>query len=99
VQWRLHQPSFALYLGQPTELRPPRQGELALVRLDRLPPAQPPELPATASAGLASPDLVAPADAAVRAAAPAPARWRLVHQGQGYGLLLWLAAEPASDTP
>ncbi|MEY4749118.1 MAG: hypothetical protein RIQ60_1332 [Pseudomonadota bacterium] len=39
VQWRLHQPSFAFYLGRATPVRPPRQGELALVRLDRLPPA------------------------------------------------------------
>jgi hypothetical protein len=132
VQWRLHQPSFALYLGQPTELRPPRQGELALVRLDRLPPAYPPvaspAVPATAAVGQGNvngPDKAGTANAAKAAnstvtaetansgttadtsvpAAPSPspaiasARWRLLHQGQGYGLLLWLAAEPASDSP
>lgn len=37
VQWQLHQPSFAFYRGQVTELRPPVPGELALVRQDRLP--------------------------------------------------------------
>jgi 4-amino-4-deoxy-L-arabinose transferase-like glycosyltransferase len=66
VQWRLHQPSFAFYLGRPTSVRPPRPGELALVRLDRLP-------------------------------ADHPERWRLLHQGRGYGLLLWVDAQPAPD--
>jgi hypothetical protein len=84
VQWRLHQPSFALYLGRPTEVRPPRQGELALVRLDRLPAA-------------------APAKVATAAPIDAPAatleRWRMLYQSRGYGLLLWLAAEQAPDTP
>jgi 4-amino-4-deoxy-L-arabinose transferase-like glycosyltransferase len=37
VQWGLHQPSFAVYRGQATPRRPPRDGELALVRLDQLP--------------------------------------------------------------
>ncbi|MFM2066484.1 MAG: hypothetical protein RLZZ584_1393 [Pseudomonadota bacterium] len=41
VQWRMHQPSFAFYLGQPTPPRAPRRGELALVRLDRLPAERP----------------------------------------------------------
>jgi 4-amino-4-deoxy-L-arabinose transferase-like glycosyltransferase len=69
VQWRLHQPSFAFYLGRPTLVRAPRQGELAFVRLDRLPPAQ-----------------------------ASPQRWRLLHQGRGYGLLLWLDEQsPAPD--
>jgi hypothetical protein len=86
VQWRLHQPSFALYLGRSTDVRPPRQGELALVRLDRLPADAP---PASATIGL-------PASAAPTAA---PERWRLLYQDRGYGLLLWLAAEPAPDTP
>ncbi len=36
VQWGLHQPSFALYLGRPTPRRAPLPGELALVRIDRL---------------------------------------------------------------
>jgi 4-amino-4-deoxy-L-arabinose transferase-like glycosyltransferase len=68
VQWRLHQPSFAFYLGQPTPPRAPRTGELALVRLDRLP-------------------------------ADRPERWRMLHQGRGYGLLLWLDELPAPDGP
>jgi hypothetical protein len=88
VQWRLHQPSFALYLGRPTELRPPRQGELALVRLDRLPAA----VPAAAATG-------ARADAPADAPAATPERWRMLYQSRGYGLLLWLAGEPAPDTP
>lgn len=37
VQWALHQPSFAVYRGQPTPRRAPQDGELALVRLDQLP--------------------------------------------------------------
>ncbi|MDP4302100.1 ArnT family glycosyltransferase [Leptothrix discophora] len=36
VQWGLHQPSFAFYLGQPAPRRAPEAGELALVRADRL---------------------------------------------------------------
>ncbi len=36
VQWGLHQPSFALYLGRPTPRRAPKPDELALVRVDRL---------------------------------------------------------------
>lgn len=42
VQWRLHQPSFALYLGQPTPQRPPQPGERALLRQDDLPRLPPP---------------------------------------------------------
>jgi 4-amino-4-deoxy-L-arabinose transferase-like glycosyltransferase len=37
VQWGLHQPSFAVYRGQATPRRAPRDGELALVRMDQLP--------------------------------------------------------------
>jgi 4-amino-4-deoxy-L-arabinose transferase-like glycosyltransferase len=37
VQWGLHQPSFAVYQGQATPRRAPKDGELALVRLDQLP--------------------------------------------------------------
>jgi len=36
VQWGLHQPSFAVYRGQPTPRRAPLDGELALVRRDQL---------------------------------------------------------------
>ncbi len=36
VQWGLHLPSFALYLGQACPRRAPRAGELALVRSDQL---------------------------------------------------------------
>lgn len=36
VQWKLHQPSFAVYRGQPTPRRAPAPGELALVRVDQL---------------------------------------------------------------
>lgn len=37
VQWALHQPSFAVYREQETPRRAPRDGELALVRVDELP--------------------------------------------------------------
>jgi hypothetical protein len=37
VQWTVNQPSFAWRLGAVTPKRPPQAGELALVRLDRLP--------------------------------------------------------------
>lgn len=37
VQWGLHQPSFAVYREQETPRRAPRDGELALVRMDQLP--------------------------------------------------------------
>ena len=37
VQWQLHQPSFAFYRQQAAMRRDPAPGELALVRLDRLP--------------------------------------------------------------
>jgi 4-amino-4-deoxy-L-arabinose transferase-like glycosyltransferase len=37
VQWGLHQPSFAVYREQEAPRRAPRDGELALVRLDQLP--------------------------------------------------------------
>lgn len=37
VQWNLHLPSFALYLSRETPRRPPRPGELAFSRVDRLP--------------------------------------------------------------
>ena len=36
VQWGLHLPSFALYLGQACPRRAPQAGELALVRSDQL---------------------------------------------------------------
>jgi hypothetical protein len=36
VQWKLHQPSFAVYRGQPAPRRAPQPGELALVRVDQL---------------------------------------------------------------
>jgi hypothetical protein len=36
VQWKLHQPSFAVYRGEPTPRRAPKPGELALVRVDQL---------------------------------------------------------------
>lgn len=128
VQWRLHQPSFALYLGRPTELRPPRQGELALVRLDRLPPGAPGRSPAATPAATpadapgttssttpgtqsgttpvkpptdtsATPPANLQVNLPADASAAMPERWRLVHQARGYGLLLWLAADPAPDSP
>jgi 4-amino-4-deoxy-L-arabinose transferase-like glycosyltransferase len=52
VQWQLHQPSFAFYCGQVTELRPPAAGELALIRLDRQPDGVVPK-PLFVSRGLA----------------------------------------------
>lgn len=36
VQWKMHQPSFAYYRGQPAVQRAPAVGELALVRRHRL---------------------------------------------------------------
>lgn len=36
VQWKMHQPSFAYYRGQPAVQRDPAVGELALVRRHRL---------------------------------------------------------------
>lgn len=36
VQWQLHQPSFAVYRGQPAPRRKPQPGELALIRVDHL---------------------------------------------------------------
>lgn len=36
VQWKLHQPSFAVYRQQPTPRRAPQPGELALIRSDHL---------------------------------------------------------------
>ena len=36
VQYRLHLPSFAVYLGQPVPRRDPQPAELALTRVDRL---------------------------------------------------------------
>ena len=38
VQWRLHQPSFAFYLGQTAERADPVNGDWALTRLDRIKP-------------------------------------------------------------
>ena len=38
VQWRLHQPSFAFYLGKTAERTDPVNGDWALTRLDRLKP-------------------------------------------------------------
>jgi 4-amino-4-deoxy-L-arabinose transferase-like glycosyltransferase len=38
VQWTLHQPSFGFYLRRPAPRREPQPGELALVRVDHLPP-------------------------------------------------------------
>lgn len=37
VQWGVHRPSFAVYLGTPAPRRAPKAGEVALVREDRLP--------------------------------------------------------------
>jgi hypothetical protein len=36
VQWNLDAPSFSVYRGRITESRPPRAGELAITRADRL---------------------------------------------------------------
>jgi hypothetical protein len=36
VQWRMHQPSFAFYLGQPTPQHPPTATNWVIVRHDRL---------------------------------------------------------------
>jgi 4-amino-4-deoxy-L-arabinose transferase-like glycosyltransferase len=36
VQWKLHQPSFSVYRGEPTPRRAPQPGELALIRVDHL---------------------------------------------------------------
>ncbi len=40
VQWRLHQPSVAFYLGQTAERADPVNGDWALTRIDRLTPAE-----------------------------------------------------------
>ncbi len=40
VQWRLHQPSVAFYLGQTAERADPINGDWALTRIDRLTPAE-----------------------------------------------------------
>ena len=52
VQWQLHQPSFAFYRRQVTELRAPTADEQALVRLDR-PPEGVALVPLFVSRGLA----------------------------------------------
>ncbi len=39
VQWKLHQPSIAYYLGQTVERREPAGGDWALTRVDRLTPS------------------------------------------------------------
>lgn len=49
VQWDLHLPSVAVYLGQPVPRRVPAPGEWALVRSDRLPQPLPPGLKLWAS--------------------------------------------------
>lgn len=36
VQWRMHQPSFAFYLGAPTPQQPPTETDWVIVRHDRL---------------------------------------------------------------
>ncbi len=41
VQWNFHVPSFSVYRQQPTVARPPKAGELAITRADRLPPDAP----------------------------------------------------------
>lgn len=41
VQWNYSAPSFALYREQITPARPPQSGELAITRVDRLPPDVP----------------------------------------------------------
>jgi 4-amino-4-deoxy-L-arabinose transferase-like glycosyltransferase len=41
VQWRMHQPSLAVYQQRELERRSPAVGELAWTRLDRLAPSQP----------------------------------------------------------
>ncbi|MDB5942976.1 MAG: glycosyl transferase family 39 [Ramlibacter sp.] len=38
VQWGVHLPSFAVYLGRPAPVRAPQPQEMALARADRLPP-------------------------------------------------------------
>jgi len=38
VQWQVHLPSFAVYLGRVAPHRDPQPGEMALTRADRLPP-------------------------------------------------------------
>jgi 4-amino-4-deoxy-L-arabinose transferase-like glycosyltransferase len=40
VQWNIDVPSFSVYQGRITESRPPRAGELAITRADRVPPDQ-----------------------------------------------------------
>ena len=40
VQWRLHQPSVAFYLGQTAERADPVNGDWALTRVDRLTPGE-----------------------------------------------------------
>jgi hypothetical protein len=36
VQWRMHQPSFAFYLGTPTTQQPPATTDWVIVRHDRV---------------------------------------------------------------
>jgi hypothetical protein len=38
VQWRVHLPSFAVYLQREAPLRAPADAEMALTRVDRIPP-------------------------------------------------------------
>lgn len=38
VQWQVHLPSFAVYLGRPVPLGAPKPQDMALTRADRLPP-------------------------------------------------------------
>jgi len=40
VQWKLHQPSIAFYLGQTVERAEPVNGDWALTRMDRMTPAE-----------------------------------------------------------
>jgi hypothetical protein len=38
AQWRVHLPSFAVYMQREAPLREPRDDEMALMRADRVPP-------------------------------------------------------------
>lgn len=84
VQWGLHQPSFAVYLGQEAPRRAPRPGELALVRRDRLDRlarallAEEARAAEPAGAGSRSPD-----------APDLTAAWQVLHEEKGLVLLRW----------
>lgn len=98
VQWGLHQPSFAVYLGQEAPRRAPRPGDLALVRRDRIAAlAQAQWQAEAAAAGAARAGGQAPGAAPVPAPVP-PTAWTVLFEQRGLVLLRW-HGHPARQPP